>query len=138
MRKLIIPVAVVSVFMAAEVFACSCAPPPPPKEALAASSAVFTGKVVAVEDVGDFQRSVTIEVASSWKGVKAKTVTVKTAKDSAACGYGFEKGKSYLVYAREVKEGEAKVLSTNLCSRTRTLAEAKEDLAALGDAVKPE
>lgn len=124
--------------VASDVVACSCAPPPPPKAALEASAAVFSGKVVDVEDIGDFQRAVTIEVASTWKGVKGRKVTVQTAKHGATCGFGFEKGKSYLVYAYETKQGEAKVLSTNLCTRTRALGDAKDDLTELGEGAKPE
>ena len=45
-----------------------------------------------------------------------------------ACGYGFEPAKSYLVYA-SATDG---ALSTNLCSRTRPMAQAAEDLAVLG------
>jgi hypothetical protein len=62
-----------------------------------------------------------------WKGAHCGTVTVQTASDSAACGYSFEVGRTYLVYA--FKEGG---LSTNICTRTRVIEEASEDLAALG------
>ncbi len=138
MRRISCLALLLTLIVAAEVLACSCLPPPPPKVALEASTAVFSGKVLDVEDIGVFQRAVTIEVASAWKGVKGKTVTVQTAKHGATCGFGFEKGKSYLVYANETKQGEAKALSTNLCTRTRALGDAKEDLAELGEGTKPE
>ena len=138
MRRVFGLLAFVSVCTASVALACSCAPPPPPKAALAASTAVFAGKVVKVEPIGDFQRAVTLEVASSWKGVEGKTVTVHTPKDGAACGYGFEKGKSYLVYANAVKQGDAKVLITNLCMRTKGLAEAKDEIVELDDVKKAE
>ena len=114
------------------VFACSCAPPPSAKDALQSSSAVFAGKVTAIAAAGKFHRAVTFEIASTWKGTKGKTVTVVTHKDGATCGYGFAKGKSYLVYASQVKEQGKMVLKTNICTRTRLLADAKQDLAELG------
>ncbi len=123
-------------------YACSCAPPPPPKESLEAASAVFSGKVLKIEDAGEFERAVTLEVKSIWKGVAAKTVTIRTASDGAICGYSFVKGKSYLVYAREIKQGEGdeaeKLLTTNICSRTTPLEAAEEDLKALGAGTAPE
>jgi hypothetical protein len=136
MRQLPLFVAIVALFVAQPLLACSCAPPPPPKEALTASTAVFTGKVVAVDKAGDFQIAVTIEISGAYKGVKEKKVTVYTADNGASCGVGFTKGTSYLVYAREQMRGEEKVLGTNLCSRTTTLANAKDDLAELGEAPK--
>lgn len=138
MRIVIGLLALVSAGTTSVALACSCAPPPPPKAALAASTAVFSGKVVKVEPIGDFQRAVTLVVASAWKGVDGKTVIVHTPNDGAACGYGFEKGKSYLVYANAVKQGDAKVLVTNLCMRTKGLAEAKDEIVELGDAKKAE
>jgi hypothetical protein len=113
-------------------WACSCAPPPPPKLAMEASSAVFSGKVVSIETEGEFEKAVTLEVGDVWKGVEAKKVTIYTAKDGAACGVDFKEGTKYLVYATLLKRGDSKGLSTNLCSRTKPLADAKEDIDALG------
>jgi hypothetical protein len=72
---------------------------------------------------------VEIQVDRSWKKARCGTVVVQTPSDSAMCGFGFEVGKSYLIYA-DMQKGK---LSTNLCSRTRTIEEAGEDLAALGE-----
>jgi hypothetical protein len=116
--------------------ACSCAPPPPPKKALETAAAVFVGKVTEVDRSGGFRLNVTFEVATSYKGVKAKKVTVGTASNSAACGYGFAEGESYIVYCYSPDKG--KTLSTNICTRTRRASEAKADVEALGkgEAVK--
>ena len=116
------------------VVACSCEPPPSPKDALNGSSAVFAGKVTAIAAAGDSHHAVKFEITSSWKGTKGKTVTVVTHKDGATCGYGFAKVKSYLVYASQVKDKDKTVLKTNICTRTRLLADATEDLKALGNA----
>jgi hypothetical protein len=137
MRKLIALVAVVAVIAGAAIGqACSCVPPAPPKESLEKSHAVFSGKVTKIEDVADFERAVTLEVATSWKGVDQKELVIYTARDGAACGYGFEKGKSYLIYAHSTKVGEKKVLGTNICTRTCLLADAKGDLKELGEGTK--
>ena len=107
-----------SVLAASYAVACDCAPPPPAKESLEKAAAVFVGKVTKVEDAGGFQNRVTLEVTASHKGVKEKEITIFTAQNGAACGYGFEKGTSYLVYAYETKDGEKKTLGTNICTRT--------------------
>lgn len=46
------------------------------------------------------------------------------------CGYDFQAGETYLVYANN-DEGSTNSLSTDICTRTRRLSEAGEDLAYL-------
>ena len=46
------------------------------------------------------------------------------------CGYDFQAGETYLVYANN-DEGSTNSLSTDVCTRTRRLSEAGEDLAYL-------
>lgn len=125
--------------------ACSCVPPPPPQEALAQSEAVFSGKVVSItteeipgaEGTGLLRRrAVVLEVASAWKGVSSLQITIRTAFDSAGCGYDFVEGERYLVYTYKAAEGES--LETGLCNRTKALADANEDLVALGPGSLPQ
>lgn len=118
--------------------ACSCAPPPPPREALKGSTAVFSGKVVEVKRHDEFRFAVVFAAEESWKGIDAREVVVYTPDNGAACGVNFEKGRRYLVYANEVPQGEPakKVLSTHLCTRTKKLDDAKEDLKDLGEGNK--
>jgi hypothetical protein len=118
--------------------ACRCLPPPEVKVALGKSAAVFSGKVTSIER-GQRTMNVTFEISQSWKGTKGKSVTVTTALSSAACGYGFKKGKSYLVYCIKSrgKVKAAKAFRTGICSRTKTLAQAKADLKKLGKGTKP-
>lgn len=110
---------------------CSCLPPPPPREALAQAGAVFAGTVVSVRaregEGGMGEHEVRIVPTRRWKGAAADTVVVRTPDNSAACGVAFTPGESYLVYASG--GDEPRVI---LCSRTRPLAQAGEDLAALG------
>jgi len=121
----------------ATVRACTCAPPPPPKKALKKSAAVFSGTVTSIKQVGS-HNLVTLQIKRTWKGTKGKTVTVKTHTSSAACGYQFRKGTAYLVYCfQPPKNKKTKQLQTNICTRTKPLARAKEDLKELGPGKKP-
>ena len=126
------------VLSSSAVWACSCAPPPPPKKSLAVSAAVFAGKVKTIERNGRLLK-VTLEISRTWKGTKGKTVVVTTAASGAACGFGFKKGSSYLVYCYKPRGKGAKpvALVVSLCSRTRPLERAKEDLKELGPGKKP-
>ena len=102
-------------------FACSCLVSPESQKkqiqnAFRGSDAIFSGEVVEIKQPSgdEYDMLVTFKVAKSWKGNVSREVTIKTAKDSAMCGYGFEVGKKYLVYASGIKEN----LSTTNCSRT--------------------
>lgn len=125
---------VASLAFATSAEACKCKAPPPPKEALAASAAVFSGKVTKIEPDRGYGLLVTLKVASVWKGVDGAEVVVHTPRDSAACGVSFKEGSEFLVYADKMKGDDIELLTTNLCTRTKLLADAKEDLAELGPA----
>jgi len=120
-----------------QLFACSCPPPPPPKKALEFATAVFLAEASKIEAAGQ-ELTVTLKVEKWWKGGEAAEITVRTSKSGAACGYGFEKGKKYLVYAGV--EEKNKPLHVSLCSRTRTEKEAETsgDFKELGDGKAPE
>lgn len=120
----------------AELLACSCAPPPPPKKALEAATAVFLAEVVKIEDVGQ-ERTVTLKVERWWKGGDKAELVVSTSKSGASCGYGFQKGHKYLIYAHAAEKD--KPLHVSLCSRTRTEKEAETsgDFKALGEGKAP-
>lgn len=114
--------------------ACTCAPSRGPAEDLKLAAAVFSGKVVEVRkhrQSADIFAGVeaVFRVERVWKGVEGATVGVFTASHSATCGYGFRRGRTYLVYAYKDVEGR---LSTGICSRTRRLKDAGEDLKELG------
>ena len=119
--------------------ACSCAAPPPPKQALEQAHAVFVARVTKIERGGRFGKTVTMEVSTTWKGIKEKTVTVFTGLGGGDCGYAFQVDKSYLVYAYQSKDRDGKLgpLSTNICTRTRAVESAKGDIDALGPAKMP-
>jgi len=128
-------------------WACSCLPPAPPTEALEKADAVFLGVVERNEVTGPLQKTdmegvtgygkwrpdysgkeATFRVITIWKGVPQEVLTVETSFFGTMCGYNFEVGFEYLVYAHE-SDG---ALHTNICSRTRPRHDAGEDLQALG------
>ncbi|MGB5372929.1 MAG: hypothetical protein WBN15_04030 [Polyangiales bacterium] len=114
-----------------EARACSCMKVTP-SEGLSASYAVFTGEVTEIEPntatrFGGIE--ITLRVTRVWKGDIGEQVEVRTAGNSAACGYSFVKGETYLVY---VDRDEAEPMRVSLCSRTSLVASAQEDLDFLG------
>lgn len=110
--------------------ACSCLPPPPPAQAFAEADAVFMGKVVSFELTGDAYspRLAKFAVTKIWKGELDAVSEILTANNSAACGYYFQVGESYLIYAYKADDGK---LHTNLCTRTQPVALAADDLKYL-------
>lgn len=112
--------AAVVMFASAEsALACSCMASPDPEKkqietAYAGSEAIFAGEVLEVKEAGEHGLAVKIKVSKTWKGSAAQEITVTTMQNSAMCGYHFEVGKKYLVYAN----ASAEKLSTNNCSRT--------------------
>lgn len=125
-------------FVTSYALACSCMMPPPPPKALEQAAAVFSGKVTKIEGDVTKQRTITIAVDQAWKGVETETVTLTTGPGGGMCGFGFQDGESYLVYAYRSGEKKDGPLSTSICTRTKTLANAKEDLDALGEGKEPE
>lgn len=114
--------------------ACSCAPPQSASQELSRATAVFSGKVLEVKRhkrSADLFASVQVlfEVEKVWKGIDSKKVGIFTSSQSSACGYGFEEGRTYLVYAHGIAERR---LATSICSRTSKLKDAREDLKELG------
>jgi hypothetical protein len=108
--------------------ACSCAPPRPPLEAQQAAAVVFEGRTFNVAREGG-QNRFSFEVLRVWKGELPANVQIWSASQSASCGRAYESGLPYLVYAHELPGG---LLGDGLCSRTRPVSNAAEDLELLG------
>jgi hypothetical protein len=124
------------------IYACSCVPPGTPTEELAESAAVFSATAVDITDVSAWKGplisgtdpvKVTFRVDTVWKGTVQQALTATTARSSASCGYEFERGRKYLVYAR----GNESELEVSLCSRTSPIERAAEDLEELGTGRAP-
>lgn len=146
MRKIVYAMLVLGLLLpwldVRQAHACSCALPPEPAVALAKANAVFSGKVLQVEEGSPFRlmRSsadpvrVVFEVTGNWKGAENSQMAVYTAMSSSSCGAEFAKGQSYLVYAYE---NEERRLATGLCTRTKELSLASDDLQKLGQSSAP-
>lgn len=123
--------AVPVIFSTPKAFACSCVQPRPPAQALEESAAVFTGRVVDVEPVVSGS-NVQFSVDRAWKGVSSTSVKITTSQIGGACGYPFDEGTKYVVYAHGSES-----LETSICTRTQPVADAYEDLAYLGEGYVP-
>ena len=130
-------------------------------------TAIFVGVVtsVTIDDVetligekkySHHYRVAQFTVEESLTGIDQKSVEVATGMGGGDCGYDFKTGERYLVYGNPNKipttAGERSItvlssgpavtapLTTSICSRTRPLAEATDDLELIraANARKPE
>ena len=121
-------------------WACSCGLTGPPCQNTFQVDAVFSGVVRNITVIPEdgpplrpgearFPRAFRVEfdVIDTFRGIKGTTATVLTPGSGPACGYSFTQGERYLVYAYDRSGG----LVTGICSRTRKLSEANEDLEFL-------
>jgi hypothetical protein len=120
--------------------ACSCREDPiPPCEEYWQAEAVFAGKAIkkstfyAEEDEGNsrykYQRVlVRFSVEQAFKGISGEEVEIVTGMGGGDCGYHFEDGERYVVYA--IRDGRDKSrLYAGICNRIKLVAEAEEDFA---------
>ena len=129
-----------------EVFACLCLKPASicsqlkeinnPKN----QEAVFVGMVKSIkrteikgtEDGETFKvpiNKVLLEIQESFGKKIGKTEFVYTSVNGESCGYGFEIGKKYLVFAAYIEE--FKKYSTGLCSGNKEIEAAENDVKLL-------
>ena len=133
-RPLILALLLVALAPAAPAYACSCAAAPSALEGLAQASSTFSGRVIDIDAPAGYEPlRVRFDVETVWKGPVQPEIEVRTARDTAGCGFVFEKDVSYLVYAYEADGA----LFTTLCSRSLSLDQAGEDLEALGLGTAP-
>ena len=125
----------VAMFFTSDVLACSCEIPRPndsvaemTRKERKASSAVFLGEVLSVVKVSELENVAKIRVEVKWKGVKTSEVNVSTGIGGGDCGFLFEVGEKYLIYVSKSKNG---AFTTNICSRTKPLSEAREEIKIL-------
>lgn len=132
--------------------ACSCIPTPTHEEALGMADAVFTGTVESVEE--GFRETqwgrvpevrVVLSLDRVWKGGEAgddaaaspsaralgagERVDLVTGTGGGDCGFPFEEGETYLVYASSTERGP---LTAGICTRTRPFKGTDEELSLLG------
>src|SRR5574342_185020 len=101
LKLLLYSAVAVSIFAAnvEEAYACTCIKPVPPAQAFAEADAIFMGTVVSFELTGDAfsLRLAKFAVSKIWKGERNAVSEILTANNSAACGYHFQVGDSYLI-----------------------------------------
>jgi hypothetical protein len=130
-----------------DAFACSCARTGSPCDALTSQEAVvFVGTATEMSPTkepaiapGPGSRVIRVRfaVSEAIHGLNTSTAVISTDERGSGCGYPFEVGESYLVYAFRQADG----LHTSICTRTGIVADKLDDLeilreAALG-AVRP-
>ena len=115
---------------------CSCAGTQLPCESYWQASAVFLGTVTSSKDInpkrGDldfYGRVFHFTIDKSFRGVQGTEVEIMTGNGGGDCGYGFEIGRQYLVYAYR----DENRLVTGICSRTRPTSHAEADFAYFRD-----
>ncbi|MDA1348224.1 MAG: hypothetical protein O3A47_05065 [Chloroflexi bacterium] len=74
---------------------------------------------------------ITLSVSETWTGPEVREIAIVTASDGARCGYPFDVGGEYLVYAHGYRTEDERLPATGLCTRTRLLEEAEADLEDL-------
>src|SRR5882757_8101077 len=119
---------------------CMCSTSGPPCHAAWKTSAVFFGTVVdltrdsmkpdnrgTVQVNGFLGTHAIFEVAEGFIGMvgRGKSLEIRTGMGGGDCGYPFQRGESYVVYANENKDG---VLVATTCSRTAPASKAQADL----------
>lgn len=123
-----------TVLNTSDIFACSCSLPIGNKstkqqveESYKNSTAVFIGEVVeAIKKPNTYFFQVKLKVDNSWKNDLQGEIILITGQSSGDCGFPFQIGEKYLVYAYGAKDR----LGTNICTRT-SVFESNEDVAFL-------
>jgi hypothetical protein len=118
----------------ARLHACDCVGPILPCLAAEKAQAVFVGQVVEIAPVNPppkgeaampfYARKVSFTVTENLRGGVDDTLEVYTGNGGGDCGFGFAKGKSYLVYAHRGTDGR---LTTGICARTREATRGAQD-----------
>jgi hypothetical protein len=98
------------------------------------AGAVFVGQVLEITPVKPppqrdaavrfYARRVSFRITEGLRGGLDETVEVYTGSGGGDCGFGFTKGKSYLVYAHQEDTGQ---LATGTCTRTREATRGAQD-----------
>lgn len=123
-----------------EAWACSCAESGSVQENKSRSDAVFEGTAASVKPsslflFGSPAKAVkaSFQVNEVWKGQVAPFIEVLTVGSGESCGYEFQEGERYLVYATAT----GKSLEVSLCSGTILTSEANEHMTLLGSGSLP-
>jgi hypothetical protein len=132
MKKAVYMSLTLTVFLLASAetsFACSCPRSLEPvkkqvRQAFKDSAAIFSGEVLEISESSTDENSLLVKfkVENLWKSELTSEVTIATGKNSAMCGYSFEVGKKYLVYANGLEDS---LMVTN-CSQTTDMSNQRD------------
>lgn len=90
------------------------------------ASAVFVGDVRSIVDTDDPDRlAVTFTVVEPLYRITESDATLVTPRPNERCGWAFETGRRYIVYA---DRGDGVRQTTDLCGRTRPIEDADGDV----------
>lgn len=118
--------------------ACSCIYLENTEQKLENAEYVFSGQVVDIKFSGqeyDELQDVSIKTIQYWKPSQfpeSVNLNLYAIKDSGAnCGYNFEKGKNYLIYAYlDIETGK---LTTNSCMGNSIISEETQEIKELNN-----
>lgn len=133
-KKIIKPISIIFLFFfsIANTFACTCINKLDIIESIKSNEYIFIGDVETIERVKieklDLLK-VTFSVESYFKNKKCqrkKSIVIYTNYEKDMCGYSFELGKRYIVYADLYKKKYVtqskllkSIIETDICTRTR-------------------
>jgi hypothetical protein len=106
---------------------CVCSPPQSAKWGLESADVVFRGVVTKIEFTfpgpsgSPSTEHAKFHVIEQWKGASADTISVYHSLSD--CGYRFQPGVEYLIYA----DDEASYLTASICNRTMKMTEKEAD-----------
>src|SRR5258705_178017 len=141
--EILLPV-ICSVTSAPRTSMCSCIPPKSARSQvqvfMGSADVVFAGTVTEIRwkvapldstrlDSRMMFRLAVMVPSKTWKGAVPDTVIVWTPDDAGVCGFDFEEGQPYLVFATR---RDSLSVSSGLCTGTQTLAGARAYLKVLG------
>lgn len=115
-------------------WACSCAADATPQLEHERATHVFVGKLVDITNgaplpPGDASVRASFAVTEVWKGPSVERITVASDGPNTSCAMvPWRKNETYLVYANAASG----TIFTNICARTRLIADAGDDLQFLG------
>jgi len=140
MKWIVTAVALIGLY-SGETFACSCVGGPEVtrenvEAALKKADLVFVGRIESTEPFSadehghtyNYQRA-QFYVVQSWKGEKSVRVYTEAITGCCMCGIWFPEKGTYLVYASGPKPNGS--YSTGICTRTKLLEHATEEIALL-------
>jgi len=111
-------VAAALLFASSNVLACSCTNEKTLLEEFNAAAVVFGGTVTDIQPAGDgVNEIVTFTPTVRWKGGLDAAQNVLDALNEGICGFPFQLGQSYLVFAFNTTFNGHPAIFTHLCSR---------------------